>query len=258
MKKILLCWFALAAVFNAHAWGQKGHDVTAWIAEQHLTPEAAAAVDRILGGHSLVYYANWMDNASNTPEYAYSKTWHYLNIDEGETLETQPRHPQGDVLTALDGIIKRIRKGKLKPAEELDQLRMLIHLVGDLHCPMHAGRSTDRGGNRVPVLYFGRENNLHSIWDTALVESAHKWSYSEWQQQIDRLSQADAEMLCQGSPADWFRETAAITASIYKVTPAGAKISYDYLNTMTPVIEQQFLRGGLRLASLLNALYGNR
>ncbi len=258
MKKILLCCFALAAVFNAHAWGQKGHDVTAWIAEQHLTPEAAAAVDRILGGHSLVYYANWMDNASNTPEYAYSKTWHYLNIDEGETLETQPRHPQGDVLTALDGIIKRIRKGKLKPAEELDQLRMLIHLVGDLHCPMHAGRSTDRGGNRVPVLYFGRENNLHSIWDTALVESAHKWSYSEWQQQIDRLSQADAETLCQGSPADWFRETAAITASIYKVTPAGAKISYDYLNTMTPVIEQQFLRGGLRLASLLNALYGNR
>lgn len=258
MKKLMLFCLALAATCNAFAWGQKGHDVTAWIAEQHLTPEAAAAVDRILGGHSLVYYANWMDNASNTPEYAYSKTWHYLNIDEGETLASQPRNPKGDVLTALHGIIKRIRKGKLKPEEEFDQLRMLIHLVGDMHCPMHAGRSTDRGGNNVPVVYFGRDTKLHPIWDTALVESAHNWSYSEWQQQIDRISQADAEAICRGELEDWFGETAAIAATIYKVTPAGTKISYDYLNAMTPVIETQFLRGGLRLAHLLNELYGKR
>ena len=161
MKRLLLFCLALTAALNAFAWGQKGHDVTAWIAEQHLTPEAAAAIDRVLGGRSLVYYANWMDNASHTPEYAYSKTWHYLNIDEGETLESQPRHPNGDILTALNGIVGRIEKGKLSPEEEFDQLRMLIHLVGDLHCPMHAGRSTDAGGNKVPVVYFNRPANLH-------------------------------------------------------------------------------------------------
>ena len=87
MKRILLLIACLLAVRSAAAWGQKGHDVTAYIAECHLTPEAAERIDKVLGGHSPVYYANWLDNASHTPEYAYTKTWHYRNIDAGETSE---------------------------------------------------------------------------------------------------------------------------------------------------------------------------
>jgi hypothetical protein len=256
MKKLSLLCLALMAVLNGFAWGQKGHDVVAYIAENHLTEQTAQRVAEVLGGRSLVYYANWMDNASNTPEYAYSKTWHYMNIDEGETLETQPRQANGDILTAIDSIVKNIQKGKLSPAEETDQLRMLIHLVGDMHCPMHAGRSTDRGGNRVKVLYFNRETNLHSIWDSSLVESAHNWSYSEWQFQIDRCADAFVQQVQQGSPEEWFMQTVAIAKKIYEVTPEGTRISYPYLNAMTPVIEQQLLLGGLRLAGLLNTLYG--
>lgn len=256
MKRITTFCFALLLSLNAFAWGQKGHDVTAYIAENHLTPEAAQRVAEVLGGRSLVYYSNWMDNASHTPEYAYTKTWHYMNIDEGETIETQPRHPKGDILTAIDGIVKRIEKGKLSKEEEFDQLRMLIHLVGDLHCPMHAGRSTDLGGNRVKVLYFNRETNLHSIWDSSLVESAHSWSYSEWQFQLDRVTDDFAARMQEGTPRDWFAQTVQIAKKIYEVTPEGSKISYDYIAAMAPVIEQQFLLGGLRLAGLLNQLYG--
>lgn len=255
MKKLLLLMLGVTLSLNAFAWGQKGHDVVAYIAECHLTPAAAEKVGAVLGGRSLVYYANWMDNASNTPEYAYSKTWHYMNIDEGETLETQPRHPQGDLLTAIASITKEIERGKWSEKEHFDGLRMLIHLVGDLHCPMHAGRSTDRGGNGVPVLFFNRETNLHSIWDSSLVESAHNWSYSEWQWNIDRVTEAFAEQVQQGTPEEWFAQTVAITKKIYELTPEGAKISYDYINAMTPVIEQQLLLGGLRLAALLNELY---
>ena len=100
MKRLFTLALTLCCAVNAFGWGQKGHDVVAYIAECHLTPTAAARVSEVLGGRSLVYYANWMDNASHTPQYAYTKTWHYMNIDEGETLETQPRHPKGDVLTA--------------------------------------------------------------------------------------------------------------------------------------------------------------
>ncbi len=251
----MLC-LALLAVLQSFAWGQKGHDVVAYIAENHLTPETAQRVAEVLGGRSLVYYANWMDNASNTPKYAYSKTWHYMNIDEGETLDTQPRQAKGDVLTAVSSIMKNIEKGKLSPEEEFDQLRMLIHLVGDMHCPMHAGRSTDLGGNRVKVLYFNRETNLHSIWDTALVESAHNWSYSEWQFQIDRTTEAFTKQVQEGTIEEWFMQTVTIAKKIYEVTPEGTRVSYDYLNAMTPVIEQQLLFGGLRLAGVLNHLYG--
>ena len=255
MKKAFFILLCLVWSLDALAWGQKGHDVTAYIAEKHLTRKAAIKIEKVLNGHSPVYYSNWLDNASNTPEYAYSKTWHYLNVDEGYTLETMPKNPDGDVLTAVTAIYDKLRKGGLSPEEEELNLRMLIHLVGDMHCPMHTGRLSDRGGNQRPVTFFGSPTNLHSIWDTALVEAAHKWSYTEWQQQIDRLPAKEVAAIQQGTPADWIAETVAICSDVYDRTPEGAKISYDYVAEAAPLIEQQFLRGGLRLARLLNELY---
>ena len=117
MKKLLLLACCLLATRCVLAWGQKGHDVTAYIAECHLTPKAAKKVCKVLEGHSPVYYANWLDNASHTPEYAYTKTWHYLNIDEGETLETMPKNPNGDVLEAVTTLVAQLKSGTLTPEE---------------------------------------------------------------------------------------------------------------------------------------------
>lgn len=94
MKNLIILLSCLLFAGSVYGWGQKGHDVTAYIAECHLTPEAAQKIDKVLNGHSPVYYCNWMDIASHTPEYNYTKTWHYLNIDEGQTLETMPPEPQ--------------------------------------------------------------------------------------------------------------------------------------------------------------------
>lgn len=255
MKKLLLFSLFLIVARDASAWGQKGHDVTASIAENHLTAEAAGKIDRILGGHSPVYYANWLDIASHTPEYAYSRTWHYLNVDEGETVESMDRNSHGDVLTAVTAIVERLKRGGLTQKEEFDQLRMLIHLMGDMHCPMHFGHRDDLGGNKVPVTVFGRPTSLHTAFDTSIVEAAHKWSYGEWQDQIDRLTDDEAAIVAAGEPADWCAETAAICRQIYAETPEGTKISYDYVDKYTPVIERQFVRGGHRLARLLNEIY---
>lgn len=255
MKKLFILILFTLAARNVLAWGQKGHDVTAYIAENHLTPEAAEKIDKILGGHSLVYYANWMDIASHTPQYAYAKTWHYLNIDEGKTLDTMARNPDGDVLTAVTTIVERLKRGGLTEKEEFDNLRMLIHLVGDMHCPMHLGRLSDLGGNRVPVTFFDRSTSLHSTWDAAIVEAARKWSYSEWQDQIDRMTDVEAELVTAGEPRDWLLETYEICKQVYADSPEGTKISYDYVDKYTPVIEEQFVRGGHRLARLLNEIY---
>ena len=229
--------------------------MTAYVAENHLTKRAAKRIAAVLEGYSPVYVSNWLDNASHTPEYAYTKTWHYLNVDEGETLESMPKNPDGDVLKAVTEIVARLKSGGLTPTEEALNLRMLIHLVGDMHCPMHAGHLSDLGGNRVSVIYFGDATNLHSVWDTALVESAHRWSYAEWQREIDRLSKEEAAEVASGEPADWMRETLELCSEVYASTPEGTKISYDYVAKYAPVIEQQFVRGGLRLARLLNEIY---
>ncbi len=257
MKRLLLAaLLLLGGVVPVFGWGQKGHDVVAYVAECHLTPRAARTIDRLLEGHSLVYWANWMDNASHTPAYAYTKTWHYVNIDEGKTLEMMEREPQGDLLTALECILSGLESHALSHQEEAIYLKMLIHLVGDLHCPMHTGHRSDLGGNRWRVRYFGRESNLHTVWDSSLVESAHKWGYTEWQHECDRLSRKQANAICTGDPYSWVVETSELCHKIYASTPEGSNLSYDYVARYTPLIERQLVRGGHRLAHLLNKIYG--
>ncbi len=126
-----------------------------------------------------------------------------------------------------------------------------------MHCPMHAGHKCDRGGNNIQVKYFHSNTKLHSVWDSKLVESAHNWSYSEWQYQIDRATAEEAASIAAGCPNDWIEETVVLSRRIYEDTPAGASISYDYINKYTPVIEQQLLKGGIRLAALLEYIYGD-
>ena len=247
----------LVMALHSWGWGQKGHDVTANIAERHLTPATAAAVDSIFQGKSLVYWANWLDNASHTPAYAYSKTWHYLNVDADQTYETMPKNPQGDVVDAIRyniGVLGDTTNND--PAAKALALKMLVHCVGDMHQPLHMGRKTDLGGNRVKVKYFGRDTNLHSIWDTGIIESAHKWTYSEWVEQIDTNPRAENRKMAEGTPESWGEETYGICRTIYASTPVGSKLSYDYVGEWTGTVEVQLLRGGLRLAAVLNDIFG--
>ncbi|MDE6278325.1 MAG: S1/P1 nuclease [Muribaculaceae bacterium] len=240
---------------EASAWGQKGHDVTAYIAEKHLTPVAADSVSALLDGRSLVYWANWLDNASHTPDYAYTKTWHYKNIDEGVAYEDAPLNEKGDVVRATIEMAEILRDSVSTRSQKVLALKILTHVVGDMHQPMHMGHLSDRGGNEVKLKYFGRETNLHSIWDGSLPESAHKWSYSEWQQQLDRLKPEAEAQIMGGTPDDWAKETYEITARVYNYFPKGSNASYNHIAYWTPVIEQQLLRGGLRLAALLNSIF---
>ena len=245
----------LAFAVSAAAWGQKGHDVTCAIAQKHLTKKAQKHISEALDGKSLVYWANWLDNASHTPEYAYTKTWHYKNIDANETFETAAENENGDVVTAINSLTEALKSGKLNKEQEALDLKMLAHLVGDMHQPMHMGHKSDLGGNKWQIQYFGKGRNLHSIWDSAVLEDGHKWTHTEWVEEIDILSKDEAAKVAAGTPADWAKETYGIATAVYDGTPVGSQLSYDYVSEWTPVIEQQLLRAGLRLAALLNEIY---
>lgn len=255
MKRIFIANLLLLSFLSALAWGQKGHDVTCYIAEQHLTPAARAAVDSLFEGKSMVYWANWLDNASHSDEYAYTKTWHYKNVNADETLENAYMNPSGDVLTAIRAQSETLANPDAPFSEKQLALKILVHIVGDLHQPMHMGHASDLGGNRIKVKYFGSTKNLHSIWDSSLPESAHKWSYTEWQQQLDRLSPEKTRAVISGSLDDWARQNLIIADRVYRAMPPEAEISYDEVAAWTPVIEQQLLNGGLRLAHLLNLIF---
>lgn len=255
MKHFIITVAMLGASIAAFGWGQKGHDTVAFIAENHLTETTRAAVDSILDGKSPVYWANWLDNASHTPEYAYTKTWHYKNVDADRTYDDMPANPAGDAVTAVKQQIEKLSDPATTKAEAALALKILIHVTGDMHQPMHMGHATDLGGNRVKLKYFNRDKNLHGIWDTDLLESAHRWSYTEWQQQLDRLNDVDEALTVQGSVDDWARETMEIARRCYDFFQPGINVSYNQIAYWAPTIEQQLLRGGLRLAHLLNSIY---
>lgn len=255
MKRPLITLFIGALSISAFGWGQKGHDVTACIAEHHLTPTAKHAVDSLLEGKSMIYWSNWLDNASHTRDYAYTKTWHYKNVDEGERYEEAQANPAGDAVTAIKSQIETLTDDKTSFDDAQLAMKILVHVVGDLHQPLHMGHATDLGGNRVPVKFFGRDANLHSVWDSSIPESAHKWSYTEWQEQIDRLSpEAEAEVIA-GSIDDWAKQNVSISADVYRHFEPGKKISYNEVAQWTPTVETQFLNGGLRLAHILNLIF---
>lgn len=254
-KMICLVVGLLAVSVDGYSWGQKGHDVTCAIAQKHLTKKASKQISEILDGKSIVYWANWMDSASHTPEYKHTKTWHYKNIDADETYEDALLNENGDVVRAVENIIADLKGGNLSKEQQALSLKFLVHLVGDLHCPMHMGHRSDLGGNKWQVQYFNRGTNLHSIWDSGVIESAHKWTYTEWVEQIDTNSKAVNKKLVEGTPQEWGKETYEICKTIYDATPVGSKLSYDYVGEWTTTIEDQLLRAGLRLASVLNEIF---
>lgn len=240
---------------QALGWSQKGHDVTASIAERHLTPAAADSVRSLLDGRSLVYWSNWLDNASHTPDYAYTKTWHYKNVDAGTDYADAPLNEKGDVVVAVNEIRAILADSVSARSQKVLALKILTHLLGDMHQPMHLGHLTDLGGNLTPMKFFKRDTQLHELWDSSLPEAAHKWSYSEWQDQIDRATPEQEAAIIAGTPDDWARETWEIAGRVYDYFPKGSKASYNHIAYWTPTIETQFLRGGLRLAHILNSIF---
>ena len=261
MKHLLIIIAVILSSVNSTAWGWggKGHDVITCIAEAHLSKKAKKQVRKLLEGKTMVYYSTWMDEIRNDSIYQFTRTWHYANVDEGETYETMTKHPDGDVVTATHLAIKMLKDKTQSDSIRSMYLKFLIHMIGDLHCPMHAGRATDLGGNRYPIIWRNQETNLHRLWDSPIVDAARSWSYSEWCMNLDIKmgKKQKAAIIAGGEPLTWFKETVVVASDIYQNTPENEAISYYvYVRKHTPVIERQFLYAGHRLAYLLNTIFG--
>ncbi len=253
-KQIAILLLLLMLPTTSYGWGKRGHDVIAHIAECHLTKGVLEGVTELLDGRSMVYYANWMDSASRTAKYRDTYTWHYFNMEMRDDCSTAKRERHGDLLTAAEELEARLRDESLTREERGVALRMYIHIIGDMHQPMHIGREEDHGGGDIPVVYFVESTSLHAVWDYHIVEGCHSWSYSEWQQQIDRLNEAEVRAVTAGGYAEWIDATHEVTREIYRRTPAEHRIFYEYVDHFTPIVEQQLLYAGLRLAAKLNMI----
>ena len=264
MKKIifsLVCVLMLLDCTQAFAWGAKGHDVVAAIAEQNLSRKAKKKISRLLDGNSIVAFCSWMDNIQNSPYwengYNKTKTWHYANVDKGLTYQTMQKNENGDVITGLEFLTDQMMNNydQLTDSMRVDYLKMIVHMVGDLHCPMHAGRLSDRGGNGTRVKWFRSETSLHSVWDSKMIDSARQWSYSEWCNHLNRADRKYKKEIVKGSYEDWFMKTVEEAAKVYEYAEKDPNFSYQFVYDFSPLLEEQLKNGGYRLAYVLNMIF---
>jgi len=256
----------------AFAWGKTGHRVVAAIADTQLSGLARAHVREILGpGESLDDAANWPDEMRSDPAVFWQKTatpWHYVTLN-GITYDHAP--PAGDALQALDHFRVVLQDPKANLADKQLALRFIVHLVGDLHQPLHVGKCCDKGGNDVKVTFFGKSTNLHAVWDSALPDE-EQLSYSELAAKLERhLSDRQLITWWDVNPRDWISESGELRDTLYptaadmpkpkkgekrkKGQPVLPDLSYSYVYKFTPVMEQRLKQAGVRLAAYLNSIY---
>ena len=272
MKPWLLLAAAAATVLPspAFAWGKTGHRVVAAIADPQLSGLARAHVKEVLGGsESLDQAANWPDEMRSAPGEFWQKTstpWHYVTLN-GIIYDHAPA--EGDALKALYHYRDVLRDPNASLVDKQTALRFVVHLVGDLHQPLHVGKCCDRGGNEVKVKWFGRDLNLHSVWDSALVDE-EQLSFTELAAKLERhTSSQDVIDWWDLNPRDWISESAQIRETIYPSAPSqpakGKKgkgpavheLSYAYVYKFTPVMERRLQQAGVRLAAYLNDIYAS-
>lgn len=246
---VLLCLLPSAPAF---AWGSTGHRVVGLIAEHHLSPEAKAATADLLAGDSLARVGFWADEIKSDPAWDKAAPWHYVNLDDDERYENTAKSPKGDVIEAIQRFEAVLRDRGAPRESRVEALKFLVHLVGDVHQPFHVGRGSDRGGNSVLVTWFDEVSNLHSVWDSGMIESTGL-SYTELADFIDRSTPTEVNALQSSDVFEWARESQALRPTVYAI--GDARLGYTYSYRMMPIVERRLREAGLRLAGLLNRVF---
>lgn len=282
-SSLLFCAITLAVSAPlAMAWGPEGHAIVADIAQAHLDPAAAAQVESLLkleGLDRLDQISSWAD--AHRKEMPGSGGWHYVDIPlRAPAYDAARDCAQGKcVVDKLEQSTRVLADRSAAPAARLEALKWVVHLVGDIHQPLHAVDNDDKGGNTVQVQFFGIGTNLHSVWDGRVIEHAlnlklgpnysidHAAVQTDAMQMDATITPAQrAEWAPRGSLATldgrvvaWANESHQIARNVAYTDiakPSGAAWSQRYQAKAWPVIQTRLKQGGVRLAEVLDEALG--
>ena len=275
---------------TGHCWGDEGHEIVGSIAEHYLEPAVRVRVAALLAqdasgltrGTGIAEEATWADKFRDSDRdttrrhYDQTREWHYIDIeldrpDLDEACFGHPARPAGSkasegpaddcILDKIDEFRAELRSPTTGVEERRLALQFLLHLVGDLHQPLHAADDHDRGGNDVRVKGAGSSaGNLHHYWDSVFVERLGRSAEDVSRTLIAGISAHDRRAWSGGSPADWAQESFRIAREdVYgplrvRAADPGGAITLDarYEADAVNIVTRQLQRAGLRLARLLN------
>jgi len=256
MKRLIALISSFCLMFSstpAFCWDLNGHQTVALIAQSRLTPEASAVIARLLAqepGSTLVSIASWADeyrDSSNT-------RWHYVNFPRDNCHYQAARDcPDGECVVAKIDSFNAVLHSNASDASKLEALKFLVHLVGDIHQPLHAGFGYDKGGNLYQIQYQNDGTNLHALWDTAMVEQFQESPKQLAETITSNYANAVSGITLDGGPAMWAEQSCTIVAATGFYPRHN--VTQKYLQHFAPLAQLQLLRAGVRLADLLNTLH---
>lgn len=280
-RVMLILLFSSQGLF---AWGLRGHRIVARIAENHLSENARKKVKELLGEDALTKVANEADSYRSDSKWKCGAPLHYVSIEDHETYLKSEKSTKGDIVRALAYFEDALRDKKSSAAARTNALKWLVHLVGDIHQPLHVGRSCDRGGNSVEVSWFRGKSNLHKVWDSQFINH-EDLSFSEYAEQLDKIDDKTIARLADSTYLDWAAESHALRMQIYTcLTKDGCcaakgkcktdisqfgtcsadapdfrvNLEYAYVERNRELLNRQLLRAGIRLAAVLNRIFGEQ
>jgi hypothetical protein len=259
--------FLLLVSFNAQAWGWDGHRLVCAMAQAKLTPEAKVMVDTLLvegqalkGGRlSFAESCLWPDDVKYS-NHKGTYEQHFINVpDEALTVDLVRDCAALNCIAtgiqrALIYLSRPAGSGREK-ARRAAALRFLGHFIGDLHQPLHIGNASDWGGNKITVLWQGKETNLHALWDYGMLESMGiKYPDSlDFLLSVEKTSEHEQLI-------DWFNEslslarTNAYSNAQGNIITSGDSLGSDYLERNKPVLIARLVLASERLATILNEI----
>lgn len=279
---------------SAYAWGKLGHYTIATIASHYLNDNAKKKISEIQRpGETLANISDWADRVRYVEAFNYTHTFHYTNLEEGESFQTASINKDGDVVQALIFYEDQLRDPKTSPANKRMALNFFVHFVGDIHQPLHIGWGHDKGGNEVQlkvnwnkketgqnsggpirkkltraekdlenVLQAKRAVNLHSVIDSVLIKS---FAGKRWKLDYDQCPESYAQYIEGNFPQvafenaeaetylDWVREGQELLPDIYSI--GDGTLGVTYYERQLSMVNSQMAKAGYRLAMYLNRIF---
>ena len=259
MKKIsilVVAFVAFIGVQSAQAWQNLAHGTVAYIAEQHLTPEAKAKCHYYLR-HSLSFYASWMDQWRYIDPYKETSSWHVIYVDDNWKLDVEKKK-YAEYQT--ERIWKEMKDYKNLPDSLVRQnLIYLIHMVPDYHCPVHTffrkGTHTER---KYSVLQKGKKFALHTFWDASPGYNRKNWTMQRYCKEVDVISPKLAKKYQKGDPIKWANDALRQALRVFPITPEGIEVtelSKEQEAQLHKLSDEMILKGAYRLAYIINDVF---